>query len=126
MRGIWVWAASVALAGCASGDKITRQDLDTMKAELTANDEKIAAGLRKDVTAVDQKYVDVQQVQMEVKRKVEDLDRLEKQVVESSKQLEGRIDLANANVIKLLEFEEQLLAERLATIRSMLQELKKK
>jgi predicted nuclease with TOPRIM domain len=126
MKRLAMYAVALAAAGCASGDNVTRQELASVKAEIEANHEKKAAQLRQELTGVDQKYVTVQQLQMDVKKKLEDLDKLEKQIVETSKKLETKVDLANTNVIKVLEFEEKLLSERLSTVRGMIEELKKK
>jgi predicted nuclease with TOPRIM domain len=126
MKRLALYAALIAPAGCGGGDNITRQDMETVKAELKANDERMAASLRSELTGVDQKYVKVQQLEMEINKKLDDLGKLEKQIVETSRRLEGKIELATANVIKVLEFEEKLLTERLTTLRGLLEELKKK
>jgi hypothetical protein len=114
--------AAVAV-GCGG---VSKQELDSVKAECQANTEKTASALRIELTGVDAKYVKMQQLQMTVEKQLRDLDELQKSLNELSKKLDVKVDLANTNVIKVLEFEETMLAERLATVRSMLAELKKK
>jgi succinate dehydrogenase/fumarate reductase flavoprotein subunit len=120
----WVVAVVAVLGGCAGGG-ITKQELESVRTELLANDERKAAELRQLLTDIDQKYVRVQQLEQEVNRKLEELNKLQKEVGELSKRLDVKVDLANTNVVKVLEFEEKLLAERLATVRSMIEDLKK-
>jgi hypothetical protein len=42
------------------------------------------------------------------------------------KELIDRVNVANNNVLKSLEFEERLMADRLAQLRLMIEDLKKK
>ena len=97
-----------------------------MRQELLAHDAQIEAKLRTDLMGTEQKYVRVQQLEGEVNKKLDELAKLEKDITELSKALQSRIDTANANVLKLLEFEDRLLSERLASVRGMIEELKRK
>ena len=115
--------ASVA-AGCAGG--VSKEEMQTMRQELLAHDAQIEAKLRTDLTGTEQKYVRVQQLEGEVNKKLDELTKMEKEITELSKSLQSRIDTANTNVLKLLEFEDRLLSERLASVRGMIEELKKK
>ena len=58
------WAASIGCGG------VTKQELDTVKAELLANDEKTKSSLKSELTGIDQKYVTVQQLQMKVEKQL--------------------------------------------------------
>ena len=119
----WAVMALVAGAGCAG---VSKQDLDTVKAELIANDAKTAAALKAELTGIDQKYVTVQQIENRVGKQLEEMARLLKELQELRKELVDKVNLANANVIKSLEFEEKLMSDRLAQLRLMIEELKKK
>ncbi|HLF92321.1 MAG TPA: hypothetical protein VJB14_02595 [Planctomycetota bacterium] len=122
---ILVLAGVAAIAaGCGGG--VTKEEMQTMRQELLAHDAESAAKLRTELTGVDKKFAQVQQIEGDVNKKLDELARLQKDLVELSKSLQARVDLANTNVLKVLEFEERLLAERLASIRGMIEELKKK
>jgi len=115
--------AAVA-AGCGGG--VTKEEMQTMRQELLAHGAESSAKLRTELTGVDTKFARVQQIEGDVNKKLDELARLQKDLVELSKSLQVKVDLANTNVLKVLEFEERLLAERLASIRGMIEELKKK
>ena len=121
----WIWTALVAAgaAGCAG---VSKQDLDAVKAELIANDAKTAAALKSELTGIDQKYVTVQQIENRVGKQMEEISKLLKELQELRKELVDKVNLANSNVIKSLEFEEKLMSDRLAQLRLMIEELKKK
>ncbi len=122
---VWFLAAlgAATAAGCAG---VSRQDLDTVKAELIANDAKTAASLKAELTGIDQKYVTVQQIENRVGRQLEEMAKVLKELTELKKELVDKVNLANANVIKSLEFEEKLMSDRLAQLRLMIEELKKR
>lgn len=126
MRKVASVVVVLFVAGCSSSDMVKKQDLDSVKAELRANDDQMAAKLRQEIMSVDQKYVSVQQIEMDVKKRSEDLDKVQKQLVEASKKVEEKVEVAGANILKVLEFEEKLLAERLSTLRALIEDLKKK
>jgi succinate dehydrogenase/fumarate reductase flavoprotein subunit len=124
MRKLAAWAAAVGLMGCGGG--VTKQELDAVRAELLANDARSAASLKTELTGIDQKYVTVQQLQNRVEKQLEELAKLQKDLQELSKKLDEKVSTANANVVRVFEFEEKLLADRLATVRALLEELRKK
>lgn len=119
----WVLAALAAVAGCGG---VSKQELDSVKAELVANDAKTAAALKSELTGIDQKYVTVQQIENRVGKQLEEMAKLLKELQELKAVLVDKVDLANSNVIKSLEFEEKLMSDRLAQLRLMIEELKKK
>jgi hypothetical protein len=123
MRKLAAAAAAAMIAGCGG---ISKQELDTVKAELIANDEKMAAQLKADLTGVKGDFVTVQKIEQQVNKKLDELNKLQADLAELAKRLEVKIDSANANVLKVFEFEERLLSERLATVRAIIEELKKK
>jgi succinate dehydrogenase/fumarate reductase flavoprotein subunit len=125
MKRLAVLAMFAALAGCA-GDAATKQELETLRAQMAAGQREEAAKLRSELTGIDQKYVTVQQLQMRVEKQLEEMDKLRKQLDELSKKTEARADQAAASALKALEFEERLLADRLANLRQLIEELKKK
>ena len=125
MKRVAILAAAVALAGCA-GDAATKQDLETLRAQVAANQKEESAKLRTELTGIDQKYVAVQQIEMRVGKQLEEMDKLHKQLLELSGKVEARADQAAASALKALEFEEQLLSNRLASLRNLIEELKKK
>ena len=122
MRQIVFCLGVVVLAGCAGGVK--KEDLDLLKRELLANDVKKAAELLQKVTGVDQKYVLVQQLEGDVKRRLEESNALDQKLIETSAGMDVKVTRASTSVIRMLEFEERMLKERLATIRSLIEELK--
>ena len=122
---ILVLAGMAVLAvGCGGG--VTKEEMQTMRQELLAHDAQESAKLRSELTGVDQKYVSVQQLQLKVEKQLKDLEELQKQLTELGAKLAAKVELANTNVLKVLEFEDRLLAERLASIRGMIEEMKKK
>jgi len=114
------WAASIGCGG------VSKQELDSVKAELLAHDEQVKSSLKTELTGIDQKYVTVQQLQMDVKKQMEDLNKLKAELTELGKSVDARANVATASSLKSLQFEEKLLSERLAELRSLIEELKKK
>ena len=114
------WAASIGCGG------VSKQELDTVKAELLANDEKTKSSLKSELTGIDQKYVTVQQLQMKVEKQLEDMAKLSAQLTELAKSIDARANVATGNALKALQFEEKMMSERLAELRSLIEELKKK
>ena len=122
MKLIVFFLGVVVLAGCASGVK--KEDLELLKRELLANDVKKASELLQKVTGVDQKYVLVQQLEGDVKRHLEESNALDQKLIETSAGMDAKVERASTSVLRMLEFEERLLTERLATLRSLIEELK--
>ena len=114
------WAASIGCGG------ISKQELDSVKAELLAHDEQVKSSLKSELTGIDQKYVTVQQLQMSVTKQLEDMSKLQKELTELAKSVDSRANVATGNALKSLQFEEKMLSERLAELRSLIEELKKK
>jgi len=114
------WAASIGCGG------VSKQDLDSVKAELLAHDEQVKSSLKSELTGIDQKYVTVQQLQMKVDKQLEDMAKLQKDLTELAKSVDARANVATGNALKSLQFEEKMLSERLAELRSLIEELKKK
>ena len=121
----WVLTALAAAAAAGCGG-VSKQELDSVKAELIANDAKTAAALKSELTGIDQKYVTVQQIENRVGKQLEEMAKLLKELQELKKELVDKVNLANSNVLKSLEFEEKLMSDRLAQLRLMIEELKKK
>lgn len=124
MKILAVVGVVAALTGCGGG--VTKEELDVTKREAMAYTSQVEMKLRTDLTGTEQKYVRVQQLEGDVNKKLDELTKLQNAINELSKALQVRVDLANTNVLKVLEFEERLLSERLASIRGMIDELKKK
>ena len=76
------------------------------------------------MTGIDQKYVTVQQLQLRIEERLVQMKELHQALTELSTRLDAKVDLAVSNVIRALEFEERLMTDRLAQLRSMIQELK--
>lgn len=121
----WIMTALAAATAVGCGG-ISKQELDTVKAELIANDAKTAAALKSELTGIDQKYVTVQQIENRVGKQLEEMAKLLKELTELKKELVDKVNLANTNVVKSLEFEEKLMSDRLAQLRLMIEELKRK
>lgn len=114
------WAASIGCGG------VSKQELDSVKAELLANDERMKSSLKTELTGIDQKYVLVQQIQIKVEKQLDDLAKLQEKLTELAKSVDERTNVATANALKVVTFEEKLMSERLAELRSLIEELKKK
>jgi len=114
------WAASIGCGG------VSRQELDTVKEQLLANDEKMRSSLKTELTGIDQKYVTVQQLQQKVEKQLDELTKLHAQLTELAKSLDARANVATGNALKSMQFEEKMLSERLAELRLLIEELKKK
>ena len=114
------WAAAIGCGG------VSKQELDSVKAELLANDEKMRSSLKTELTGIDQKYVTVQQLQMKVEKQLEEMQKLSATLNEISKNADVRANTAATNALKALQFEEKMMSERLAELRSLIEELKKK
>ena len=121
MKRIVFCLGVAVLAGCAG---VTKEELNTVKRELLANDAAKAAELFTRLTGVDQKYVLVQQVELKVRGRLEEMTTLHKRMTETSAAMDAKVSLASTTVVRMLEFEERLLKERLATIRTLIEELK--
>ena len=114
---------AAAAAGCGGG--VTKEELDTLDQKLRARDDQVAANLRSELTGVDKKFNDVQQLQTKVEQQLGEMARLVKELQDLKKELSDRVGVANANVLKSLEFEERLMSDRLAQLRLLIEELKK-
>lgn len=114
------WAASIGCGG------VSKQELDSVKAELLAHDEQVKSSLKTELTGIDQKYVTVQQLQLKVEKQLEDLTKLHATLSELAKSLDARANVATGNALKAMQFEEKMMSERLAELRSLIEELKKK
>jgi hypothetical protein len=114
------WAASIGCGG------VSKQELDSVKAELLNHDETMKAQLKQELTGIDQKYVTVQQLQLKVEKQLDDMAKLQKELTELAKSVDERATVATNNTLKGLQFEEKLMSERLAELRSLIEELKKK
>jgi hypothetical protein len=114
------WAASVGCGG------VSKQELDSVKAELLSHDELVKNQLKTELTGIDQKYVTVQQLQLKVEKQLEDMAKLQKELTDLAKSVDERATVATNNTLKGLQFEEKLMSERLAELRSLIEELKKK
>jgi RNAse (barnase) inhibitor barstar len=115
--------AAAAAVGCGGG--VTREEMDTLEQKLKARDDQVAANLRSELTGVDKKFNDVQQLHNRVEQQLGEMSRLVKELQELKKELTDRVTVANANVIKSLEFEERMMSQRLAELRLLIEELKK-
>lgn len=114
------WAASIGCGG------VSKQELDSVKAELLAHDEQVKSSLKTELTGIDQKYVTVQQLSLKVEKQLDDLTKLQVALTELSKSLDARANVATGNALKAMQFEEKMMSERLAELRSLIEELKKK
>jgi hypothetical protein len=114
------WAASIGCGG------ISKQELDAVKQELVSRDEEVKSSLRSELTGIDQKYVTVQQLQMKVEKQLEEMQKLAVQMNEVAKTIDARATTAAGSALKSLQFEEKMMSERLAELRSIIEELKKK
>ncbi|HYE99555.1 MAG TPA: hypothetical protein VEJ18_11625 [Planctomycetota bacterium] len=119
----WAWIVAAALAGCGG---VTKQEMDTLEEKLKARDDQMAAQLRSDLTGIDAKYVQVQQLHLKIEKQLEDMAKLMRELQALKGELVERVNLANTNVLRSLEFEEKLMADRLAQLRILIEELKKK
>jgi len=68
----------------------------------------------------------VQQLQLKVEKQLEDMTKLQKELTDLAKSVDERANVATNNTLKGLQFEEKLMSERLAELRSLIEELKKK
>ena len=68
----------------------------------------------------------VQQLQMKVEKQLEDMSKLAAQLNDLAKSIDARANVATNNALKALQFEEKMMSERLAELRLLIEELKKK
>lgn len=122
----WLMLSTLSFSWMSGCGGVTKQELDTVKAELLANDQLVKSQLKTELTGIDQKYVTVQQLQLKVEKQLEDLAKLQKDLTELAKSVDDRANVATGNALKSMQFEEKLMSERLAELRSLIEELKKK
>jgi len=122
----WVVLTALSYSSMPGCGGVSKQDLDTVKAELLAHDEQVKSQLKSEMTGLDQKYVSVQQLELKVEKQLEELAKLQKDLTELAKSVDDRANVATGNALKSLQFEEKLMSERLAELRSLIEELKKK
>src|SRR6185295_16611704 len=96
------WAASVGCGG------VSKQELDSVKAELLSQDELVKNQLKTELTGIDQKYVTVQQLQLKVEKQLEDMSKRQKELTDLAKGVDERATGATNNTLKGLQFEEKL------------------
>jgi hypothetical protein len=63
---------------------------------------------------------------MKVEKQLEDMQKLAAQLSELAKAVDARANAAASSSLKSLQFEEKMMSERLAELRSLIEELKKK
>jgi len=114
------WAASIGCGG------VSKQEVDALKQEMISRDGEVKSSLRTELTGIDQKYVTVQQLQMKVEKQLEEMQKLAVQLNELSKAIDAKATTASNNTLRALQFEEKMMSERLAELRSLIEELKKK
>lgn len=114
------WAASIGCGG------VSKQEFDALRAEMTSRDEEVKSSLRSELTGIDKKYVTVQQLQNTVEKQLDEMKKLAVQLNEVSKSTDAKANVAASNALKALQFEEKMMSERLAELRSLIEELKKK
>lgn len=114
------WAASIGCGG------VSKQELDTVKAELLAHDEQMRSSLKTELTGIDKQYATVQKLENKVEKQLEELAKLHAALTELAKSLDARANVATGNALKAMQFEEKMMSERLAELRSLIEELKKK
>lgn len=114
------WAASIGCGG------VSKQELDTVKAELLAHDEQMRSSLKTELTGIDKQYATVQKLENKVEKTLEELVKLQAALTELAKSLDARANVATGNALKAMQFEEKMMSERLAELRSLIEELKKK
>ena len=122
----WVVLTAVSYSFMPGCGGVSKQELEATKAELLAHDEQVKSQLKTELTGIDQKYVTVQQLQLKVEKQLEDLTKLQKELTELAKSVDERTNVATGNALKSLQFEEKMMSERLAELRSLIEELKKK
>ena len=91
----WVVLATVSYSFMPGCGGVSKQDLESVKAELLAHDEQVKSQLKTELT-------------------------------ELAKSVDERTNVATGNALKSLQFEEKMMSERLAELRSLIEELKKK
>lgn len=122
----WVVLAALSYSFMPGCGGVSKQELDSVKAELLAHDEQVKSQLKTELTGIDQKYVTVQQLQLKVEKQLEDMSKLQKILEDLAKSVDDRANVATGNALKAMQFEEKLMSERLAELRSLIEELKKK
>jgi hypothetical protein len=122
----WVVLAALSYSFMPGCGGVSKQELDSVKAELLAHDEQVKSQLKTELTGIDQKYVTVQQLQLKVEKQLEDMSKLQKVLEDLAKSVDDRANVATGNALKAMQFEEKLMSERLAELRSLIEELKKK
>src|SRR5262249_43839994 len=122
----WVVLAALSYSFMPGCGGVTKQELESVKAELLAHDEQMKSSLKTELTGIDQKYVTVQQLQLKVEKQLEDMAKLQKDLTDLSKSIDDRSNVAVSSALKSLQFEEKMMSERLAELRSLIEEMKKK
>jgi hypothetical protein len=122
----WVVLAALSYSFMPGCGGVSKQELDATKAELLAHDEQVKSQLKTELTGIDQKYVTVQQLQLKVEKQLEDMTKLQKVLEDLAKSVDDRANVATGNALKAMQFEEKMMSERLAELRSLIEELKKK
>lgn len=124
MKRLAMLLAAVSAVGCGGG--VTRQELDLTEQKLSTKLDNSFAQLRSELTGTDKKIVEMLAIEQRVKNTLADLVKLHQQLTELSKELDVRSDKAAASALKVLEFEDKLLADRLTELKRMIAELKPK
>ncbi|HXG61812.1 MAG TPA: hypothetical protein VNO22_10580 [Planctomycetota bacterium] len=122
MKRWMVAGIAAAAAGCAG---VSKQELETVRAELLAHDERKAAELKQELTGVKEEYVLVQKLEQRVQRQLEEMEKLRQRLEQLAQEIRAAGEVARVNAVRSLEFEEKLMADRLAQLRALIEELKK-
>ncbi len=118
----WLLLAA-SIGGCGG---VTRQELDAVRTECLAHDDIVAGEIRKDITGTKEKYILVQEIEQRVQKMLDEMIKLKGELSELSKAVDARANTASGTAVKALQFEEKMMSERLAELRALIEELKKK
>lgn len=102
---------AIAVAGCRTAD---RDEMKTLEARLNANLEKKVAEVERKILDVDKKLTGLLQIQQKIDRAAAEMERHS-----------GHLQSANQRLILMLETQQRVLKEQLATINALIEELKR-
>lgn len=129
MRRLVTLIAFATFAGCGGGSSIppdmaTRSDVKDAEDRLQRKITDSGLGIKDDLAMVKVKLPDIMAAQKSVELALADLRALQQSVDKSNKEMEAKVAAARGDMLKILEAEERLLTERLASIREVIQALK--
>jgi Spy/CpxP family protein refolding chaperone len=118
----WTGLVAAAFLAACGADNAKKDDLTILEGRMRSKALEETNALRQEIAKIREEQKIFEATNKKVELHVQEAERIMKEAVAAT----AKIDVANTNVVKSLEIQEQYLKQLLESIRSLIDELKKK